>query len=259
MMTFPRWTYTILTALVLCLASVQPAGATAFAGVDKAFWLVSINDPLSALNVGYQVTSITSSRQSSEAGFAETDFQTNITNDAASHLLIQDGFGRSIVQGAGSAATILDVLGVINITNTTALPIEFTPPSFTSVSSFNPGGSEIGASVDNPQSESALFSSAVSLIGPLVVAQDHHGCETNLLMIACGVTAPDSSEGDIFGVLGPFQTILIDTLLHIETQARVLPEPASLSLVGLGLMGLIVVSRPRRIWPRSRRSAHLAS
>jgi hypothetical protein len=50
-MVFPRWTYAILTALALCLASVPPAGATAFAGVDKAFWLININDPLAACGV----------------------------------------------------------------------------------------------------------------------------------------------------------------------------------------------------------------
>jgi hypothetical protein len=246
-MVFPRWTYAILTALALCLASVPPAGATAFAGVDKAFWLININDPLAALDVDYQITSVTSSKQSFGSGFADTDFETQISDTATFHGLFQAGFGRSVVAGTGFAATTLDVLGVISITNTTALPIEFTPPSFTSVSSFNPGGSEIGASVDNPQSESALFNSAVSLIGPIVVAQDQHGCETSLLIVACGVPAPDSSEGDIFGVLEAFQTISIDTLLHIETQTRALPEPASLSLVGLGLMGLMFVGIPRRM------------
>jgi hypothetical protein len=248
-----RGIYATLAALALCLTPIRPANATAFAGVDRAYWAFRLFDPLSALDVDLQLTSVNSSSTSSGGGFAETGFDSGVGYDPSTQSFGggQSGFGRSIVNGTGSAATFLDIVGVLSITNTTAFPVEFLDPSVDSIffSAFNPGGNPVGASVDNPLREFASFESTVFVSDSF--AGDQHGCTTSVSQPVCGVQTPDSSQNLFWFVLQPFETVSLDTELRIETEARVVSEPSATGLVCLAIMGLMAVYRRREGWSRA--------
>jgi hypothetical protein len=165
------------------------------------------------------------------------------------------GDSRSLVATNSSAAVedfSVTADSGFTLTNTT----QETFPGFFVVdvnfSAFNPGGSEIGASVTNPSVEYALFSSSVEDPG----AGDFHSCDTrdypggfgNFSPYACGVPSPDSSGGDLFiGPLGPGDTFTADYTISIsaELKGEGVPEPTTLPLfaTGLVLMGWLAWRR----------------
>ena len=204
--------YSLIAALGFWLTSAQPASATALAGVDVATWSISFLDPLDVITVDYHLMSVSSSTVSSGGGFANTGFVTSVSDDFVGQL----GHGISIVTGPGYAATDLEVLGIVSVTNTSAFPLVFGDVvGGSDFSAFNPGGNSIGASVNDPLREFALFESFVLL-------------DTTFYF--------DTSENSTLVVA-----------LAIRTEASVVSEPMTLSIFGVGLIGLLLVKRRRRL------------
>jgi hypothetical protein len=113
------------------------------------------------------------------------------------------------------------------------------------VSAFNPGGSEIGVSVDNPAIEFASFFSEVSVIG---MAFDSHGCSTSASQPACGVMSPDSNFITVYLLLpAPGQTIdLGSALISIGGELQSVPEPPSIAIALGALLIFFVSAKARR-------------
>jgi hypothetical protein len=204
-----------LTVAALC----GQAHATAFAAVNYAFWQV---DPDGTLPDGVAVSCISSS---------------------------DDGLGGCMSSASLSVmlpgSQSLDLIGSLRLTNTTGADISDFMVFNTAYSAFNPGGPEIGASVDNPATQFASFFSMVS--GPGVL--DIHGCDTDggdigaVLRIgnACGVSSPDFSN-DIAVVSGIAAGSFIDLDYEINIVVQAVskdsvPEPFSLAIFGAGLLG----------------------
>jgi hypothetical protein len=148
----------------------------------------------------------------------------------------------------------LDWIGGITLTNNTDADI----PGFfsfnTAFSSFNPGGPMIGASVDDPATQFASYFSEVS--GPGVF--DMHGCDTDgggvdglnafRTANACGVGSPDFSESS-FG-LGPLSagdvlSANYEIKINVTAEPKGIPEPLTLTIFGVGLLGVAAARRRR--------------
>jgi hypothetical protein len=114
---------------------------------------------------------------------------------------------------------------------------------YASYSAFNPGGPAIGASVSNPTTESAGFSSAVTF-GSKVL--DFHSCQTSVATPACGVGSPDDNTILIFlAIPTPGNTSSTDQFsLNISAQLTTVPEPAGTFLGGAMLVAGV---RSRRL------------
>jgi len=130
--------------------------------------------------------------------------------------------------------------GGIAITNNTGTDSEVL--IFLIWSAFNPGGLEIGASVDDPTLEFASFSSRVAitvppnpLAGPL---EDFHACETSVGEPSCGVKAPDANEVEFPVLLAAGSTVEVDYVIDVSGTVRIIPEPGTVALFGAGLMML---------------------
>lgn len=207
---------------------VVPAEATAFAGVNEAFWLVrpysgSLPDGVTLTCFGDAVT----------GGFNNTT-----CSEFASLKLMNDS--------AVEITETLSLVGGFSLTNNTNTDIILS--AFSSAdSSFNPGGSPIGASVDYPSAEFASFGSSVS--GPgLLGGGDSHSCAvgigTGLTGSTCGVQSPDDNSNLFFlGTLGAGQTITESYGIRIAVTALGIPEPPVSSLFVAGLVSMLFIGK----------------
>lgn len=208
---------------------VERAKADAFAGVDNAFW--------SATYFG---------------GTLPSGISFNCFGDATPHLSASGCSDyASLILTNDSAADItlsLSHVGGFSLTNTTDDTI-YDPFRFgVGYSAFNPGGPQIGASVDDPLNEFASFSSSVSGPG----ASDSHACNTvtgpNFVTpTACGVFSPDSNISFLFvGPLAPGDTYTATYHINIIARAIGVPEPSTLAVFGLCLAMLTMAGYRRR-------------
>lgn len=122
----------------------------------------------------------------------------------------------------------------------------------TDFSAFNPGGSQVGAKVDDINLEFARFTSSQS--GPGI--GDSHSCDTRMPGgsyfqfvppngVECGVTSPDSSQGD-FTLLNfdNGETLRQTFTLSLDLEVNsALPEPATIAMLIAGLLGLAGLKR----------------
>ena len=221
----------ILFLSVVAVACLTPAQASPFAGVNEAFWSASFAHYISADGTATLII---------PAGITVTCFGGATTTglngcrDSAS-LIVTDG-SSSISKTSGL---------IITNTNDSELTGELTFD--TGYSAFNPGGSTIGAQVDDPTTEYAAFSSSV--FGP--GAADSHGCNTLtgphfMGPDACGVSSPDSSD-EMFAV-GPLAAGQSATeTYNINIFAEVIvPEPSTLALFMVGLASAGALARRKR-------------
>ena len=122
-------------------------------------------------------------------------------------------------------------------------------------SAFNPGGPEVGLSIDNAQ-QSASFSSesdgtsngiggdyhACSL--PVPASQVYYGGFTTL---SCGVQSPDSDSAMLFvdlSSLAPGDSVEFDNTLSISDSFNIpTPEPSGLAILGFAMFALAAARR----------------
>lgn len=149
------------------------------------------------------------------------------------------------------ATRVVDDASALTLHNTTSHAFNGTFVFHTLFSAFNPGGPDVGASVDNAAKEYAAFFSVVS--GPSLF--DLHGCDMqndpglDLALTArktCGVMAPDWSESE-FG-LGPLAangSAQADFQIYIRVDARgdkqygdPVPEAPAAAIFLFGLVAL---------------------
>lgn len=135
--------------------------------------------------------------------------------------------------------------GSATFTNTADAPYTGGFRIDSSFSAFNPGGPEIGLSIDNLL-QTASFSSAV--VG--TIAYDTHSCSVPakpgdpgyFSAFTCGVGTPDSSEGEFFiSDLAPGGSVELDWSILVTDSFSAVPEPSGLAvlsstLVALGLL-----------------------
>jgi hypothetical protein len=221
-------------AISLCTA---PAQATPFAGVTNASWSARFFFYSDGIGLPTQIL---------PAGLSISCF-----GDAAA--LVPNGcrgLASLTLTNDSSADIVLSLLriGGLSVTNNSGIDLAGFLNFKTDFSAFNPGGSQIGASVDDPLYEYAAFGSSVT--GPGV--GDFHGCNTltgpNFVgPNACGVNSPDSSQGEFsLGPLAAGQTRSATYNINIRLEAIGVPEPATIALFGMGMAGAIVMCRRKK-------------
>lgn len=141
------------------------------------------------------------------------------------------------------------------VTNNSKAVLDGSLALSTDFSAFNPGGPEVGLSIDNPKTQSASFMSSV--YGPGV--GDYHACSLPASALGefgagayfspttCGVASPDSSQ-EIYDFaltsLDPGASTKIIYKIRQSAQFDV-PEPPALALLGTGVF-LLGLTRSRR-------------
>lgn len=235
-----------IIALLAAAAFCPQAQATAFAGVKEAFWQADFAyyDNLS----GIRQASLPAGVVLECAGSAVADGNG-----------CRDQEGLSVVSDGAFKRSVLDVLGFLVLRNEGSVDYQGQFVFETSYSSFNPGGPEIGASVDDPVREFASFFTVVT--GPGVF--DLHGCAMSgspgphFAAVTCGVSVPDASSGEaVFGPLLAGQTISARYRTYIEVIAQgadPVPEPASATLLFAGLVTVASRRKARLPFPQSLR------
>lgn len=136
--------------------------------------------------------------------------------------------------------------GSATFTNTAATPYSGGYPIYAYFSPFNPGGPEIGLSIDNA-SQAARFSSTVS--GTIAFAYGMQSCSVPakpggpgfyFSAFTCGVGTPDLSDGDYFALpyLAPGGSVELDWSILITDSFSAVPEPSGLAVLGSALLAL---------------------
>lgn len=144
----------------------------------------------------------------------------------------------------------------IEITNNSSQTFAGSLLFLLNVGPFNPGGPEIGASVDNPLTEYASLTSSITGYGvagsAYGVATSKVACNTTAGTLSlppdtCGLNSPDTSQEMVFLSLDsllPGQSEQISYTIDIEADFQV-PEPSSLPILGMAVL-LLALLRPRR-------------
>ena len=225
------------TAAAVPFASVDQAGL--FGGVhsitdDSG---TGIGNAAGALAMSLVAKNVSATTEERESGQALNDYELSISGlglalFANAHASVPDrGYARSIIDVQAAAA-------LRNLTTDTlhvALTFLF--------SAFNPGGDEIGASVDNLLTQFARFESQVSTGdgGEL----DFHACDTRQIEeyyqpspLSCGVGSPDESELELFLTLAPGESYTLSFGVRVVTEASSVPEPTTTALLLSGLLAL---------------------
>lgn len=141
------------------------------------------------------------------------------------------------------------------ITNSSKAVLDGSLALSTDFSAFNPGGPEIGLSIDNPETQSASFMSSV--YGPGV--GDYHACSLPASMLGeigagayfspttCGVESPDSSQERYDFALSSLDPGASTKITYnISQSARFdVPEPPAFAVFGTALF-LLGLARSRR-------------
>lgn len=235
----PRSFFTLLLiAGALCVR----ADATAFAAVEKAFWQADFAyyyDPITNTQLGALPSGVTmhciGSASADGLGGCMDQRGTQVSSNSNAFM-----------------ASVINTLGGYELQNTTDTDYAGTFVFNTMFSSFNPGGPEIGARVDNPAAEFASFFTVVrgpgvfDLHGCTMNHGHHHGTQTS--PNSCGVSSPDVSWGT--AALGPLPaggTVNADyqVFIHVTAQGSdPVPEAPALMFLATGL-GLLALGRRR--------------
>jgi hypothetical protein len=166
--------------------------------------------------------------------------------------------GQPVTASAHLATTVLS--GVVFTNNTNGYLSGFIDV-FTGFSAFNPGGPDVGISIDDATTQGARFSSGVR--GPGV--GDFHDCSigiygesgTVFTPTSCGVSSPDSSQSDFtfdLSTIAPMSSIMLPYELSIVSDFFIpvqppggVPEPAAVLVMLSGLLAMRFVSRRKAI------------
>ncbi|MBN9508598.1 MAG: hypothetical protein J0I21_05685 [Alphaproteobacteria bacterium] len=183
--------------------------------------------------------------------------------DAGGSEAICEANASAEATATGAATVQIQATGTLFIQNTSSTDVPFVIIDDV-FSAFNPGGSDVGASVDNTMTEYASFTSFQSDDGGLL--GDSHNCNTDLTVphywyggltdggmgAFCGVEAPDASDGETwFGPIPADTTIAADAMtleidLFVSANAPpTVPEPLSVSLLAMAIGTLAAVRRTR--------------
>lgn len=226
------------TVIGFCLSFCGQAQATAFAGVDFAYWQVvpwqyynlDTGEVFPGLPPGFVVSCLGASDAVDE-NICVGSASLSVTNSSASDVI------RSIHRD-----------GSVQITNNTDQEFSGVLSVLVDFSAFNPGGPSVGAKIDIPGVEYARFFSQVSGYGNGF--GDAHSCDTNGYVLnveyttptECGVGLPDSSEIEIdFGSFAPHASVTLPYAIDITVEAIGAPEPGTLQLFWAGLAGLAFI------------------
>jgi hypothetical protein len=218
-----------LFALVLLVGVSAPASSTPFVDV-KADWQVSLTSALpNGISLSCFGSAVGIPNGCSDSGLLNT------TVNSSEHLSV------SILSG-------------IVVKNTTTQTIGGSLSFVTNFSAFNPGGAPIGLGIDDPATQDAMFSSSVS--GEEV--GDLHNCSIGFegysapagffTPTTCGVNSPDSSSHNFsidLASIAPGQSEQIPYQISISADF-VIPEPASISILAIGLIGIAGLVRRKR-------------
>lgn len=238
-----------------CLPVLREGNATAIAGVsvNRFTFLTAysfIDGVPSAIGLGnlaIELIETSTSLTKTETGNGAIAFSTHSGNTGASIG------GQAIAEPGGYAWGSYTVIFTYRFTNVGAFDL----PNLTiatDFSSFNPGGLQVGARVDDTALEFARF--ATSQSGRPI--SDSHSCDTRLAEhtvpapppgAACGVYSPDSSTGELtFGpiAMGQYETRTFALRLELEAFSGEVSEPGSLGLAALGAFAIAYRRRPRR-------------
>lgn len=268
------------------IAWAPQAEATAIASVDFSFaglrpWWALVDgdfhegDVDDFLTLSQHSLSVTEGTHEAGAGMAGSSYDGGVSGNGAFFSVASN----AKVDGMGTARSRIDLAVVIAVTNTASVTIDgYT--LWRSYSAFNPGGSPIGAAVDDTAFEFASFETTVwgFSLDPLERV-DGHACRTDGLgdatfvvdnppAYACGVSSPDDNIQDIGGgPLAPGESHLYYARLLVETTAAAqVSEPDTLLLM-LGAIGGLGLAARRRARgrtiaarePASRRTAGLSA
>lgn len=221
-MRFKLW-----AVVAICAASIfgaPAANATAIAGVDYAFWSAHF--------------------------YYYTDANGELFDDGLPDGIDAWGFDSAGLTLVNDSAALqkrrLVSKSNFILTNNSDQDFEGTIAFLIDYSAFNPGGSEVGASVTDPSREFASFSS--SIFTPELGFLDFHSCDTVsgdfVGPNACGVFSPDSSTAELdFGPIRAHQTIKVPFVITIDLKAQSVPEPLTLSTFGAGLAAIALARR----------------
>ena len=161
--------------------------------------------------------------------------------------------GRGVTPGGGASRRGeaahdqrgIVVVGIEVATNSDLLAVVI----LTDFSAFNPGGDPVGASVDDIAREFARFESSQSGEG----IGDSHGCHTGIVdgshfptslpRASCGVSSPDSSQGEFVFAVPEGSVAEFTYRLSVAVEASAVPEPAALAILSAGLIALSFARR----------------
>jgi hypothetical protein len=250
-------------ALALMFAA-HDAGATAIAAVQfNGFSLLAssgVADGVIIGGPGSPITGIDIAVDSQIATVTKTETGNAAVNFAAPSFAASGGSASASIAGTAIANPDGHALGTMvfeitfAFTNLTGVDLDFLTIR-TDFSAFNPGGSPIGARVDNSLLEFARFSSSQSGRG----IGDSHQCDTRAPgpggttfpttppAAACGVSSPDSSQGQFgFSDLDQNETVTETFILRLTLEAQSIPEPSVLALFASALSGMAAFGMYKR-------------
>lgn len=154
----------------------------------------------------------------------------------------------------GSRTLSASASGGFEITNTSDDYIDETLVFLLAWSAFNPGGPEVGISIDNPLTQAASFESTVVFDG---MVQDFHSGSVGILgddcfsPTTCGVKSPDTSSEEFvvnIATLAPGESEEFVADVNITAMFAVVPASSSLAnlVAGLSLFLLSTICYRRR-------------
>ena len=221
-----------LLAAVSATAVCHSASATSFIDVS-AFWAATLEGD--EVPTGIVITC-----------------DGNASNDCSNSLDVSHSVTRSLTETFSSSASLV-------ITNTGDTSSSGELIFDVGWSAFNPGGPDIGLSIDNAR-QSASFSSESVGSSP-EIGEDSHACSLpvpasqvgpdgsnyNFTTLSCGVLGPDSDEAEFFvdlASLGPGDSVELDNTLTISDSFNIpTPEPSGLAILGSAMVALAVSRR----------------
>jgi hypothetical protein len=176
----------------------------------------------------------------------------NASNDCSNSLDVSHSVTHSLTETFSSSASLV----ITNAGDTSSSGELIFDVGW---SAFNPGGPDIGLSIDNAR-QSASFSSE-SVGSSSGIGGDFHACSLpvpasqlgfdgsgyNFTTLSCGVLAPDSDEAEFFvdlASLAPGDSVELDNTLSISDSFNIpTPEPSGLAILGSAIFALAVSRR----------------
>ena len=217
-----------LLAAVSATAVCHSASATSFIDVS-AFWAATLEGD--EVPTGIVITC-----------------DGNASNDCSNSLDVSHSVTRSLTETFSSSASLV-------ITNTGDTSSSGDLIFGVGWSAFNPGGPDIGLSIDNAR-QSASFSSESVGSSP-EIGEDSHACSLpvpasqvyygGFTTLSCGVQSPDSDSAMLFvdlSSLAPGDSVEFDNTLSISDSFNIpTPEPSGLAILGFAMFALAAARR----------------